>query len=63
MLKEVAAHRSRAREREQYYRASQRNSLEEQRGNLREGLERIPPPMRVYYLDRINQLDAKIQCQ
>ena len=60
LLQEVASHRSRAREREKYFIASQRNGLEEQRGNLRNGLERLPPPMRRYYLDRINQLDAKI---
>jgi hypothetical protein len=60
LIQEVASHRSRAREREHYVIASQRNGLEEQRGNLRNGLERLPPPMRTYYLDRINQLDARI---
>ena len=60
LLQEVSSHRSRAREREKYYLASQRNGLEEQRGNLRYGLERLPPPMRVYYAERIAQLDANI---
>ena len=60
MLQEVASHSSRAREREKYFLASQRNGLEEQRGNLRYGLEKLPPPMQVYYTERIAQLDAQI---
>jgi len=34
--------------------------LEEQRGNLRSGLEKLPARMRQYYLDRIADLDQKI---
>ena len=60
MFKEVSSHSSQARERERYYLASQRNSLEEQRGNLRNGLERLTPLVRGYYLGRIAQLDANI---
>ena len=43
-----------------YAMASQRNGLEEQRGNLRYGLERLAPPVRAYYLGNIAQLDAQI---
>ena len=60
LLQEVSSHRSRAREREKYYLASQHNSLEEQRGNLRYGLEKLPVSMRQYYLDRIADLDQKM---
>ena len=60
LLQEISSHRSRAREREKYYLASQRNSLEEQRGNLRYGLEKLPPPLRAYYTEKIAELDARI---
>ena len=59
-LQHLSSHRSRARERERYLLASQRNNLEEQRGNLRNGLERLPVPMHQYYLDRLADLDQKI---
>ena len=48
-------------ERETYYMASQRNSLEEQRANSRNGLERLAPPVRAYYLGNIAELDARIE--
>ena len=60
LLKEVSSHRSQARERETYYLAAQRNGLEVQRANLRNGLERLSPSVRGYYLDKIAQLDANI---
>ena len=53
MRQEVSSHQSRARERERYLLASQRNGLEEQRGNLWSGLERLPVPMRGYYLEKL----------
>ena len=58
--KHLSSHRSQAGEREQYYMASQRNGLEEQRGNLRNGLERLSPSVRAYYLGNIAELDARI---
>ena len=60
LLQEVSSHQSRARERESYYLASQRNGLEEQRANLRNGVERLPVGMRQYYLGRIADLDQRI---
>ena len=60
LLKQVSSHRSQARERETYYLAAQRNGVEEQRGNLRNGLERLSPSVRAYYLGNIAQLDATI---
>ena len=60
MLKRLSSHRTAAREREKYYMASQRNGLEEQRGNLRNGLERLSPSVKAYYLDNIAQLTARI---
>ena len=60
LLQEISSHRSRARETEQYLLASQRNSLEEQRGNLRYGLEKLPLSIRQYYLERINNLAERI---
>ena len=60
LLKQISSHRSQAREREKYYLASQRNNLEEQRGNLRNGLERLSPSVQAYYLDKIARLDTKI---
>ena len=60
LLKHLSSHRSQAREREQYSMASQRSGLEEQRGNLRNGLERLSPAVRGYYLGNIAQLDARI---
>ena len=60
MLQHLSSHRAAAREREKYYMASQRNGLEEQRANLRNGLERLAPPVRAYYLGNIAELDARI---
>ena len=60
MLKHLSSHRAAARERQMYYMASQRNSLEVQRNNLRNGLERLAPPVRQYYLGNIAELDARI---
>ena len=60
ILKTVASHRESARERERYMRASQRNSLEQQRANVLNGLERLPVPTRQYYIEQIKNLDAKI---
>ena len=60
MLKRLSSHREAAREREKYYMAAQRNGLEEQRQNLRVGLERLSPPVKAYYLENIAQLTARI---
>ena len=40
--------------------ASLRSNLEEQRGDLRNGLERLSPPVKAYYLENIAQLTARI---
>ena len=61
MLKEESTHRSRARETERYLLASQRNNLEEQRMNLRYGLEKLPTSVRQHYLERINNLTGQIE--
>ena len=42
-------------------RASHRNSLEQQRANVLNGLERLPVPTRQYYIEQIENLDNKIQ--
>ena len=60
-LKEESSHRSRARETQRYLLASQRNNLEEQRQNLRYGLEKLPVSLRQYYLENINNLTRKIE--
>ena len=60
LLQHLSSHRTGAREREKYYMASERNNLEQQRGNLRNGLERPAPPVRAYYLGNIAELDARI---
>ena len=60
LLQELSSHRSRAREREKYFLASQRNNLEEQRSNLRYGLEKLPVGVRQYYLGRITDLNQRI---
>ena len=41
--------------------ASHRNSLEQQRANVLNGLERLPVPTRQYYIEQIENLDNKIQ--
>ena len=61
LLKEISSHRSRARETEMYLLAAQRNGLEEQRQNLRAGLERLPPSVRGYYMSRIADLTKRIE--
>ena len=61
LLKEVSSHRSRARETEKYLLATQRNGLEEQRQNLRGGLERLPLSVRGYYMERIADLTERIE--
>ena len=61
LLKEVSSHRSRARETEKYLLAAQRNGLEEQRQNLRGGLERLPLSVRGYYMARIADLTKRIE--
>ena len=62
MRKRLSSHREAARGwgREKYYMASQRNGLEEQRANLRNGIERLSPPVKAYHLDNIAQLTAQI---
>ena len=60
MLQHLSSHRAAARERANYYMASERNSLEVQRNNLRNGLERLTPSVRQYYLGNIAELDARI---
>ena len=57
----VASHRERARERERYMLASYRNTLQQQRANIKNGLERLPVPTRQYYLEQIQNLDNKIE--
>ena len=60
LLKEVASHRSRARETEKYLLASQRNGLEQQRDSLRVGLEKLPVEVRQYYMNRMVDLTRHI---
>ena len=57
----VASHRDRERERERYMLAANRNMLEQQRANLKNGLERLPVPTRQYYMEQIQNLDNQIQ--
>ena len=59
-LKEATAHRTKARVVEDYTRASNRNNLEVERHNLHSSVQRMPPGMQQYYLDRINDLTAQI---
>ena len=61
LLKEISSHRSRARESERYLLAVQRNGLEEQRQNLRVGLEKLPLSVRKYYMERITDLTKRIE--
>ena len=61
LLREISSHRSRARESEKYLLAAQRNGLEEQRQNLRGGLERLPLGVRAYYMERIADLTKRIE--
>ena len=57
----VASHRDRAREKEQYMLAAYRNTLQQQRTNLKHGLDRLPVPTRQYYLEQIQNLDNEIE--
>ena len=61
ILQTVASHRERAREREKYMRASYRNTLEQQRANVQNGLERMPVPTRQYYLQQLQEIDNRIE--
>ena len=61
LLKEISSHRSRRRERERYLLAAQRNGLEEQRQNLRVGLEKLPQSIRRYYMEQIADLTRRIE--
>ena len=61
ILKTVASYRERARERERYIQASARNSLEQQRANIRDSLDRLPAPTRLYYLGQLMNLNQGIE--
>ena len=61
ILKTVASYRERARERERYIQASERNSLEQQRANIRNSLDRLPAPTRLYYLGQLMNLNQRIE--
>ena len=61
VLEQLSSHRSRAREKERYLRASQRNELEQQRNNLRDGMDRLPEPLQQYYGLQIKELEAGIK--
>ena len=60
ILQTVASHRDRAKEKEKYLLASHRKSLEQQRANTLNGLERLPVGTRQYYLEQVMNLDKKI---
>ena len=53
LLKEISSHRSRER--------AQHNGLEEQRQNLRVGLEKLPQSLRRYYMEQIADLTRRIE--
>ena len=57
----VASHRDREREKERYMLAANRNMLQQQRANLKNGLERLPVPTRQYYMEQIQNLDNQIE--
>ena len=61
LLKEATLHRDRARQREKYLLASQRNNLEQQRANLRYGLDKLPEAVQNYYLQHINELGKQVE--
>ena len=44
-------------------RASYRNTLEQQRANVQNGLERMPVPTRQYYLQQLQEIDNRIEKQ
>ena len=56
----VASHRDREREKTQYMLAANRNMLQQQRANLKNGLERLPVATRQYYMEQIQNLDNQI---
>ena len=58
--KTVASYRERARERERYIQASKRNSLEHQRANISNSLDRLLAPTRIYYLGQLMNLNHRI---
>ena len=60
LLQEISSHRSRARERENYHLAMRRNNLEEQRQNLRYGLNKLPESLQAYYGAKIRDLSTQI---
>ena len=57
----VASHRDREREKERYMLAANRNMLQQQRANLKNGLERLPVATRQYYIEQIQNLDNQIE--
>ena len=57
----VASHRDREREKKRYMLAANRNMLQQQRANLKNGLDRLPVPTRQYYLEQIQNLDNDIE--
>ena len=59
--KTVTSYRERARERERYVQASERNSLEQQCVNICDSLDRPPAPTRLYYLGILMNLNNRIE--
>ena len=57
----VASHRDREREKERYMLAANRNMLQQQRANLKNGLDRLPVATRQYYMEQIQNLDNQIE--
>ena len=57
----VASHRDREREKERYMLAANRNMLQQQKANLKNGLERLPLATRQYYMEQIQSLDNEIE--
>ena len=57
----VASHRDREREKERYMLAANRNMLQQQKANLKNGLERLPVPTRQYYMEQIQNFDKQIE--
>ena len=56
----VASHRAMARGKERYMLAANRNMLQQQKANLKNGLERLPVATRQYYMGQIQNLDNQI---
>ena len=59
--KTVASYRERARGRERHIQAPERNSLEQQRASIRNSLDRLPAPTRLYYLGQLMNLNNRIE--